>query len=88
MATYHDYLGNPEANEKKLIRDVFQKGDVFQRSGDLLVHASDGWVKFVERAGDSYRWKGENVSAGEVKDHISRMTEVQDIEVYGVVLDR
>ncbi|KAF2668444.1 bifunctional fatty acid transporter and acyl-CoA synthetase [Microthyrium microscopicum] len=88
MATYHDYLGNPEANEKKLIRDVFKKGDVFQRSGDLLLHSKDGWIKFVERAGDSYRWKGENVSAGEVKDHITKSTEVQDCEVYGTILDR
>lgn len=86
MATYHEYLDNPTANEEKLIKDVFAPGDIFQRSGDLLVHDQDGWVRFVERAGDSYRWKGENVSAGEVKSHLSKLPGVNSVEVYGVKL--
>lgn len=86
LKTLSDYLNNPEANEKKLIRDVFQKGDLFQRMGDLLVRNKDGWITFLDRVGDTYRWQGENVSAGEVKEHISRLPEVQDTVVYGVKL--
>lgn len=82
-----EYLHNEEATEKKLMRDVFQKGDLFQRTGDLLVQESDGWVKFQDRVGDTFRWKGENVSAGEVRDHICRIPAVNDAVVYGVRLD-
>lgn len=88
MAFYHEYLNNPEANEKKIIKDVFEKGDMFQRSGDLLVHEKGGWIRFHERSGDTYRWRGENVSAGEVKEHIARLPHVADVEVYGIKLDK
>jgi acyl-CoA synthetase (AMP-forming)/AMP-acid ligase II len=88
MALYHHYLNNPEANSEKLMSDVFAKGDLFQRSGDMLVRESSGWVRFIQRAGDSYRWQGENVSAGEVREHISRLPGVQDVEVYGAVLEK
>ncbi|KAL2872323.1 putative bifunctional fatty acid transporter/acyl-CoA synthetase (FAT1) [Aspergillus lucknowensis] len=81
-----EYLKNDEATEKKLLRDVFEKGDLFQRSGDLLVQDSDGWVKFQDRVGDTFRWKGENVSAGEIRDHICRISGVHDAVVYGVKL--
>ena len=85
---YHEYLDNPTANKEKLISNVFQKGDLFQRSGDLLVREKDGWVRFLDRSGDSYRWNGENVSAGEVREHISHLPGVQDATVYGVILDK
>lgn len=83
-----EYLHNNEATEKKLLTDVFEKGDVFQRMGDLLVRDHDGWIRFGDRVGDTYRWKGENVSAGEVRDHICRMENVQDAVVYGVKLKK
>lgn len=81
-----EYLHNEEATEKKLLRDVFRKGDLFQRTGDLVVQDSDGWVRFQDRVGDTFRWKGENVSAGEIRDHICRIPGVQDAVVYGVKL--
>ncbi|GAB1204810.1 hypothetical protein APSETT445_003473 [Aspergillus pseudonomiae] len=81
-----EYLHNEDATEKKLLRDVFQKGDLFQRTGDLVVQDRDGWVKFQDRVGDTFRWKGENVSAGEVRDHICRIPSVHDAVVYGVKL--
>ncbi|KPI44704.1 Very long-chain acyl-CoA synthetase [Cyphellophora attinorum] len=86
MATYTDYHNNAEATEKKLLRNVFEKGDVWQRSGDLLVVQNDGWVRFVDRIGDTFRWKGENVSAGEIRAFISDFDEVQDAVVVGKVL--
>ncbi|KAL4939522.1 hypothetical protein BDV06DRAFT_198754 [Aspergillus oleicola] len=82
-----EYLKNEEATEKKLLRNVFEKGDLFQRTGDLLVQDSDGWVKFQDRVGDTFRWKGENVSAGEIRDHISAIPGVYDVVVYGVKLN-
>jgi acyl-CoA synthetase (AMP-forming)/AMP-acid ligase II len=85
---YHEYLDNPAANKEKLISNVFQDGDLFQRSGDLLVREKDGWIRFMDRSGDSYRWNGENVSAGEVREHISHLPGVQDATVYGVVLEK
>jgi acyl-CoA synthetase (AMP-forming)/AMP-acid ligase II len=88
MAFYHEYLENPKENREKLMADVFTKGDLFQRSGDLLVRSRDGWVRFLERSGDSYRWKGENVSAGEVKEHIARLSGVKEAEVFAVNLER
>ncbi|RAL16411.1 putative bifunctional fatty acid transporter/acyl-CoA synthetase (FAT1) [Aspergillus homomorphus CBS 101889] len=81
-----EYLHNEEATEKKLLRDVFEKGDLFQRTGDLVVRDHDGWVKFQDRVGDTFRWKGENVSAGEIRDHICRLPAIQDAVVYGVKL--
>lgn len=82
-----EYYGNEGATEEKLVRDVFQKGDLFQRTGDLVVQDGDGWVRFQDRVGDTFRWKGENVSAGEVRDHICRIEGVHDAVVYGVKLN-
>ncbi|EAW14000.1 putative bifunctional fatty acid transporter/acyl-CoA synthetase (FAT1) [Aspergillus clavatus NRRL 1] len=81
-----EYLHNEDATEKKLLRDVFVKGDLFQRTGDLVVQDESGWVRFQDRVGDTFRWKGENVSAGEVRDHICRIPAVHDAVVYGVKL--
>jgi acyl-CoA synthetase (AMP-forming)/AMP-acid ligase II len=83
MATYTNYHNNTSATEQKLLRDVFEKGDVWQRSGDLLVQESDNWVKFVDRIGDTYRWMGENVSAGEIRGLISELPGVKDAVVVG-----
>jgi acyl-CoA synthetase (AMP-forming)/AMP-acid ligase II len=70
-----------------LIRDVFQKGDLYQRSGDLLVFDEDGWIHFVDRVGDTYRWKGENVAAGEVRDHVAALDGVVYATIYGLRLE-
>jgi acyl-CoA synthetase (AMP-forming)/AMP-acid ligase II len=85
-STLTEYLNDTNATEKKILRDVFEKGDLFQRMGDLLLRDDDGWIRFHDRVGDTFRWKGENVSAGEVRDHICRIANVQDAVVYGVKL--
>jgi acyl-CoA synthetase (AMP-forming)/AMP-acid ligase II len=87
MDFFSDYLNNPEATSKKLISNVFQKGDLFQRTGDLLVRQNTGWVHFLDRSGDTYRWQSENVSAGEVREHISHLPDVHDVTVYGMKLE-
>jgi acyl-CoA synthetase (AMP-forming)/AMP-acid ligase II len=86
MPGYTNYHNNKEATEKKILRDVFEKGDVWQRAGDLLVTEPTGWVRFVDRIGDTYRWNGENVSAGEIRSYIAELPEVQDVVVVGKAL--
>ena len=83
-----EYLDNEKATGDKLMKDVFEKGDLFQRMGDLLMRDQDGWIRFADRIGDSFRWKGENVSAGEIRDHVCRAPGVEDAVVYGVKLQR
>ena len=80
------YLHNDKATESKFIRDVFKKGDLFQRTGDLLVQDQDGFFTFVDRTGDTYRWKGENVSAGEVREYMCNLPGVVDVVVFGLGL--
>jgi acyl-CoA synthetase (AMP-forming)/AMP-acid ligase II len=87
MDFYNEYLNNPGANKLKLIENVFENGDLFQRTGDLLVHSKRGWIRFHDRSGDTFRWRGENVSAGEVREQIARLPNVHDASVYGVKLD-
>ncbi|GAB1309860.1 Isopenicillin N epimerase component 1 [Madurella fahalii] len=80
------YWGNPEATEKKFVRDVFQKGDCFYRTGDALRRDGDGRWFFLDRLGDTFRWKGENVSTAEVSEVLGRYPGVLDANVYGVQL--
>ena len=55
------------ATQRKIIHNVFTKGDSCYKSGDLLVADKYGWIYFVDRMGDTYRWKGENISTTEVE---------------------
>ncbi|MEQ1783588.1 MAG: long-chain-acyl-CoA synthetase [Hyphomonadaceae bacterium] len=76
---------NDEAqSKKKLLRDVFAKGDLWFRTGDLMRMDEDGYVYFADRIGDTFRWKGENVSTSEVEIAISSMPGVKHAIVYGV----
>ncbi|SCU91612.1 LAFA_0F04786g1_1 [Lachancea sp. 'fantastica'] len=69
-ATFQGYLGNEKATKSKVLRNVFKKGDAWYRSGDLLRSDENGLWYFVDRMGDTFRWKSENVSATEVEDQI------------------
>ncbi len=73
-----------EATEKKILRDVVEPGDTYFRSGDLLKRDADGYFYFVDRIGDTFRWKGENVSTQEVAEAVSAFPGVQMVNVYGV----
>jgi len=82
MSNFEGYT-NKEATEKKTLRDVFAKGDLWYRSGDLL-RKDGGYFYFVDRIGDTFRWKGENVSTMEVSEVLSGFPGVVDANVYGV----
>ena len=56
--------------EKKILRDVFAKGDAWFRTGDLMQLDEQGFFHFVDRVGDTFRWKGENVATSEVNEAI------------------
>merc|ERR1712183_803954 len=72
------------ATKKKIVRDVLLKGDTYFRSGDLLYADEFGWMYFMDRMGDTFRWRGENVSTIEVESVISSVLEQTASVVYGV----
>jgi citronellyl-CoA synthetase len=69
---------------KKILRDVFEKDDLWFDSGDLIRNLGYKHAQFVDRLGDTFRWKGENVSTNEVEKVINTFPEVSESSVYGV----
>ncbi|KAG9246970.1 hypothetical protein BJ878DRAFT_477791 [Calycina marina] len=69
-----------------LIKGDFAKGDCFWHMSNMLVHEPSGWIHSHNRMGDTFRWKGEEISVGEVRDHTSKLPDVQDAVFYGVKL--
>ncbi|EFN78828.1 Long-chain fatty acid transport protein 4 [Harpegnathos saltator] len=72
------------ASEKKIVRDVFIKGDSAFLSGDIVVADEFGYLYFKDRTGDTFRWKGENVSTSEIEGIVSNFINYRDCIVYGV----
>jgi fatty-acyl-CoA synthase len=75
---------NRAESEKKMLRDVFRKGDLWFRTGDLMRRDAHGYFYFVDRIGDTFRWKGENVSTGEVGEALAAVPGILEANVYGV----
>lgn len=75
---------DPEASAAKVLRDVFRPGDRWYRSGDLLRRDPEDYYYFVDRIGDTYRWKSENVSTQEVADALAGLPGLEIANVYGV----
>ena len=73
-------------NENKILHDVFEKGDAWFRTGDLMRKDERGYFHFVDRVGDTFRWKGENVSTSEVAEAINTFPGIADANVYGVTV--
>jgi fatty-acyl-CoA synthase len=73
-----------EQSEQKVLRDVFERGDAWYRTGDLMRSDDSGFYYFVDRIGDTFRWKGENVSTSEVAAAIGAFPGVKEANVYGV----
>ena len=84
---FQGYYDNTEASAKKILRDVFKKGDMWFRTGDMQKF-DRGFLYFVDRIGDTYRWKSENVSTNEVAETLSGFPVggVQEVNVYGIQL--
>jgi fatty-acyl-CoA synthase len=77
---------DPEATRRKVLRDVFEPGDAWYRTGDLMRRDAQGFYYFVDRIGDTFRWKGENVSTTEVAAAIASCRGITDVAVYGVTV--
>ncbi|KAJ8260552.1 hypothetical protein COCON_G00162750 [Conger conger] len=75
---------NQSATNKKVANSVFKKGDSAYLSGDVLIMDKYGYMYFKDRTGDTFRWKGENVSTTEVEGTLSRILDMKDVVVYGV----
>ncbi|KAF1998842.1 acetyl-CoA synthetase-like protein [Amniculicola lignicola CBS 123094] len=87
-SAFSGYYNNPSATAKKFERNVFKKGDLFYRSGDALRRDDDGRWFFVDRLGDTYRWKSENVSTAEVAEVLGNYPGITEANVYGVLVPR
>ncbi|HET7755761.1 MAG TPA: long-chain-acyl-CoA synthetase [Steroidobacteraceae bacterium] len=83
-ATRFEGYADPEASRAKVLRNVFAAGDAWYRTGDLMRRDEQGFFYFVDRVGDTFRWKGENVSTIEVAEVIGGCPGVLDAAVYGV----
>lgn len=83
---FFGYAGNKKQTEKKLLCDVFKKGDVYFNTGDLMVQDQEDFLYFWDRIGDTFRWKGENVATTEVGAIIGMLDFIQEANVYGVVV--
>uniref|UniRef100_A0A6P4FSC0 long-chain-fatty-acid--CoA ligase n=1 Tax=Drosophila rhopaloa TaxID=1041015 RepID=A0A6P4FSC0_DRORH len=83
-----EFLGyvDEKASAKKIVKDVFKHGDMAFLSGDLLVADEKGYLYFKDRTGDTFRWKGENVSTSEVEAQVSNVAGYKDTVVYGITI--
>ncbi len=75
---------NRADSDRKMLRDVFRKGDIWFRTGDLMRRDEHGYFYFVDRIGDTFRWKGENVATSEVAAALGREAGIREANVYGV----
>nr|XP_057931564.1 hsFATP2a_ACSVL_like domain-containing protein [Doryrhamphus excisus] len=81
------YAGNEQQTEKKRLRNVMKKGDLYFNTGDLLRFDGDNFVYFQDRVGDTFRWKGENVATSEVENILTMAHCILEANVYGVKVE-
>lgn len=81
-----DGYTSQEASEKKILHNVFQPGDAWFRTGDLMRKDDRGFFYFIDRIGDTFRWKGENVATSEVSMALCAFPGVKEANVYGVAV--
>ncbi|KAL7275935.1 long-chain fatty acid transporter fat1 [Rhizina undulata] len=83
---FQGYFGNNKATEEKILRNVLKKGDAFFRTGDLQKVTPEGLWYFLDRLGDTFRWKSENVSTTEVGEVLSQHPLIAANTVFGIQL--
>ncbi|RKG53894.1 long-chain-acyl-CoA synthetase [Acinetobacter cumulans] len=79
-----DGYTDPEKNKSVIIKDMFKHGDAYFNTGDLVRDIGFRHAQFVDRLGDTFRWKGENVSTTEVENMVSEYSKISEAVVYGV----
>jgi fatty-acyl-CoA synthase len=75
---------DPADTQKKILQDVFEKDDRWFRTGDLMRKDALGYYYFIDRIGDTFRWKGENVATSEVSESLTVFPGIKEANVYGV----
>lgn len=83
-----DGYTDPAASEKKLVRNAFREGDCWFNTGDVMSPQGMGHAAFVDRLGDTFRWKGENVATTEVEAAVAAEKSVEECAVFGVEIPR
>ena len=83
-----DGYTDPESSEKKLVRNAFREGDCWFNTGDVMSPQGMGHAAFVDRLGDTFRWKGENVATTQVEAALASDDAVEDCTVFGVEIPR
>ena len=81
---FNGYANNAQASNKKIIENVFKKGQRAFNSGDLMMCDNFGYMYFCDRLGDTFRWRGENVATIEVENVVSKILNSIEVVVYGV----
>jgi len=84
LSPFPGYKNNKKATNSKIIHDAFKKGDSYFISGDIFKLHENSYVSFVDRLGDTFKWKGEVVATNEVADILNRFGGIEDSNVYGV----
>jgi len=82
---FEGYASEAET-EMKILRNVFRRGDLWFRTGDLMRKDKAGYFYFIDRIGDTFRWKGENVSTTEVEEAVGQFEGILEANVYGVTV--
>ena len=83
LTPFTGYTDNEETN-RKVLKDLFEPGDAWFNTGDLMRRKGFGHLEFVDRLGDTFRWKGENVASADLEEVANRLDEVQLSAAYGV----
>ncbi len=83
-----DGYTDPKASEKKLVRNAFREGDCWFNTGDVMSPQGMGHAAFVDRLGDTFRWKGENVATTQVERALAADKSIEECSVFGVEIPR
>ena len=83
-----DGYTDPKASEKKLVRNAFRDGDCWFNTGDVMSPQGMGHAAFVDRLGDTFRWKGENVATTQVERALAADKSIEECTVFGVEIPR
>ncbi|XP_077988528.1 long-chain fatty acid transport protein 2-like [Glandiceps talaboti] len=86
QSRYDGYHGRKDLTNKKIVSNAFKDGDKYFNTGDLLSLDKNYYLYFVDRVGDTFRWKGENVATTEVSQVLTSYPGVLEAVVYGVAV--
>ncbi|QIX00062.1 hypothetical protein AMS68_005579 [Peltaster fructicola] len=85
-SSFRGYYNNKASTDKRWMSNVLKPDDLYFRSGDVMREDEDGRLYFVDRLGDTFRWKSENVSTNEVADTLGLAAQIAECSVYGVAV--